>query len=62
MPIASFVVAVVREDLPKLPLIDVLFCRRDSPGEGGSGVFVLGDSILLLMIESLSERGWPDHF
>jgi hypothetical protein len=41
LPIASFVVAVVREDLPKLPLIDVLFCRRDSPGEGGSGVFVL---------------------
>lgn len=43
---ARFIVGDVREVLPKLPSIDVLFYRRDSSGEGGSGVFVLGDSVL----------------
>src|ERR1700684_1662993 len=42
LPIATFFVGDVRQVAPKLPPISVLFYRRDSEGEGGSGVFILG--------------------
>src|SRR5229473_455412 len=43
-PAATFLVRDVREVVDRLPIINVLFYRRDSAGEGGSGVFLLGDS------------------
>lgn len=35
-----------RDVVKELDCIDVLFYRRDGVGEGGSGLFVLGDSFL----------------
>lgn len=35
-----------RDIVKELDCIDVLFYRRDGVGEGGSGLFVLGDSFL----------------
>ena len=46
MPIAKFVVGDVKETLPTIPIISVLFYRRGSDGEGGSGVFILGDEVI----------------
>ena len=57
MPAASFIVGDVREVLPSLPTIDVLFYRRDSNGEGGSGVYILGDSILPVILGRFSVDG-----
>jgi hypothetical protein len=57
LPIAKFVVGDVRDVLPKLPTINVLFYRRDSEGEGGSGVFILGDSVLPLILERFPAEG-----
>jgi hypothetical protein len=45
-PRPSFLRDDVREAISRVALISVLFYRRDSSGEGGSGVFVLGDSFL----------------
>ena len=41
LPQASFLSLDVRAGLARLEKIDVLFYRRDSAGEGGSGVFIL---------------------
>lgn len=57
MPTATFVIGDVREVLPKLPTISVLFYRSDSEGEGGSGVFILGDSVLPLILERFPVEG-----
>ena len=44
--------------IPALPVIDVLFYRRDSAGgEGGSGLFVLGDVFLRPFLEKFSTDG-----
>lgn len=44
--------------IPVLPEIDVLFYRRDNPeGEGGSGLFVLGDVFLRPFMENFSKDG-----
>jgi hypothetical protein len=37
--------------------IDVLFYRRDSAGEGGSALFVLGDSFLPFALEKFNPAG-----
>jgi hypothetical protein len=58
---ARFTVDDVREVLPELPTINVLFYRCDTDGEGGSGVFILGDSVLHPHIGTLPGPGWFDH-
>jgi hypothetical protein len=45
-PRPSFLRRDAREAISWVAVINVLFYRRDSSGEGGSGVFVLGDSFL----------------
>ena len=40
----------------KLPQIDILFYRRDGMSEGGSGVEILFDEFLSLLLEK-----FPDH-
>lgn len=46
------------DSIPALPVIDVLFYRRDSAGgEGGSGLFVLGDVFLRPFLEKFSKDG-----
>jgi hypothetical protein len=45
-PRPTFLIRDAREVISRITRIDVLFYRKDSDGEGGSGVFVLGDSFL----------------
>jgi hypothetical protein len=54
-PIASFVQEDVRTLIEKLPTIQVLFYRRDSAGEGGSNLFILGKSMLSRIITHFPE-------
>lgn len=46
LPTADFVVGDALEVCAQIVAIDVLFYRRDSTGEGGSALFVLGDMFL----------------
>lgn len=55
-PTASFLSLDVRTAVDAVERIDVLFYRRDSGGEGGSGIFVLGDSFLPALL-----RRFPVH-
>jgi hypothetical protein len=47
----------VRDVISRLSVINVLFYRRDSAGEGGSGVFVLGDSFLPHILRRFPPEG-----
>ena len=46
-----------RNVVAALSNIDVLFYRRDSAGEGGSALFVLGDSVLPSILAKFPIRG-----
>ncbi len=54
---ASFLIGDVRQVVASVEVIDVLFYRGDSPGEGGSGVFVLGDSFLPSILKRFRAPG-----
>jgi|SRR5215469_4885402 len=56
-PRLTFLINDAREAILLMTQIDVLFYRRDSDGEGGSGVFVLGDSFLPHVLRRLSGHG-----
>ena len=56
-PIASFVQEDARTLIEKLPTIQVMFYRRDSAGEGGSNLFILGKSMLSKIITHFPESG-----
>lgn len=45
-PRPTFLTGDARETISQITQINVLFYRKDSDCEGGSGVFVLGDSFL----------------
>jgi hypothetical protein len=57
LPKASFLVADVRTAVDGIERIDVLFYRHDSEGEGGSGIFVLGDSFLPRLLRRFPVQG-----
>lgn len=57
VPRAEFMTGDVRKVISNIKVIDVLFYRNDNPGEGGSGVFVLGDSFLPSILERFNPRG-----
>lgn len=57
MPVSEFVVGDAREVIRQVPVIDVLYYRRDSDGEGGSGLYVLGDVFLRPLMEKFSKSG-----
>lgn len=46
-----------RKVIESLQQIDVLFYRRDSAGEGGSALFVLGDSVLPSILAKFPSHG-----
>lgn len=46
-----------REVIKTVEQIDVLFYRRDSNGEGGSGLYVLGDSFFPRILERFNPNG-----
>jgi hypothetical protein len=56
-PRASFLVGDVRQVIGDVEVIDVLFYRRDSNGDGGSAVFVLGDSVLPSILARFPPEG-----
>jgi hypothetical protein len=43
--------------LEQLETIDVLFYRRDSDGEGGSGIYVLGDAYMRRLLPHFPPEG-----
>jgi hypothetical protein len=45
--------------LEQLETINVLFYRRDSDGEGGSGVYVLGDAYMRRLLPHFPQEGSP---
>ena len=57
LPMAEFIVGDAKEVCLQLPMIDVLFYRRDSTGEGGSALFVLGDMFLRPLFQHFSPDG-----
>lgn len=52
-PILTFVRKDAVEAIREIPRIDVLFYRRDSTGEGGSGVFILGSRVLPMILAKM---------
>lgn len=56
-PHASFLIGDLRQVITSVEVIDVLFYRGDSPGEGGSGIFVLGDSFLPSILDRFPPYG-----
>jgi hypothetical protein len=57
LPRASFLTADARTAVDRVERIDVLFYRRDSDGEGGSGIFVLGDAFLPALLRRFCVQG-----
>lgn len=57
LPTAKFIVGDAKDVVSKLPEIDALFYRRDSTGEGGSELFVLGDMFLRPLLLRFSVNG-----
>lgn len=57
VPRASWLIGDVRKVIGSINVIDVLFYRGDSPGEGGSGIYVLGDSFLPYVLNKLPAEG-----
>lgn len=57
LPRATFLLEDLRTAIERMDRIDVLFYRRDSGGEGGSGIFVLGDSVLPHLLRRFPREG-----
>ena len=56
-PIVRFVQDDAKQFIPKLPPIKVFFYRRDSSGEGGSGLYLLGKKWLEEILRHFSPEG-----
>lgn len=57
VPNAIFKCGDAIQILRDLEMIDVFFYRRDSAGEGGSGLFFWGDQYFPLVVEKLNPDG-----
>lgn len=57
LPECMFIAGDALTIIDQLPPIDLLFYRRDSTGEGGSGLFILGDIFLKPFLKKLSADG-----
>lgn len=57
LPLARFEIMDVRKYVSVLPQINVLFYRRDSPGEGGSGIYILSERYLANIIRCFDPSG-----
>lgn len=56
-PSARYLPDGARRGVQMMERIDVLFYRRDSMGEGGSGVLVLAKPFLLAVLEKMPSEG-----
>jgi hypothetical protein len=57
LPRRSFLRMDVRDAIDIIERIDVLFYRRDGTVEGGSGVFILGSTVLPSILRKMSGHG-----
>jgi hypothetical protein len=57
LPSVHFVRMDFRKYVDTLPLVHVLFYRRDSTGEGGSGLYILGKRWLGRILNHFPEEG-----
>ncbi len=57
LPTARLISDGARRGIRTLERIDVLFYRKDSMGEGGSGVLVLAKPFLLTVLEKMPPEG-----
>jgi hypothetical protein len=53
----TFLTGNARDAISRITQINVLFYRTDSDGEGGSGIFVLGDSFLPHVLRRFPLKG-----
>ena len=51
LPHPEFVIKDLRDAIPVLPEIHVFFYRGDGPGEGGSGLYLMGKKWLAKVLE-----------
>jgi hypothetical protein len=56
-PTSEFYLGDAREFLKSIETLDVLYYTRDSEGEGGSGVFILGDRVLEWLVPKMTATG-----
>jgi hypothetical protein len=56
-PAIRFVCEDATRFIPQLPVIDVFFYRRDSSGEGGSGLYLLGKRWLPQILDRFASEG-----
>jgi hypothetical protein len=56
-PRRTFLVDDARKAISSIAQINVLFYRKDSDSEGGSGVFVLGDAFLPHLLQRFPRNG-----
>lgn len=57
LPLSTFRVGDARDVIQSISRIDLLFYRKDSEGEGGSRLFVLGDSVLPAILAKFPSTG-----
>jgi len=57
LPTAIFVQGDVRDLIPNLPPLTVLFYRNDSSGEGGSRLHIVGKDLLPLILRRFDPAG-----
>jgi hypothetical protein len=57
LPEIRAVIGDAKQVLEQLGTIDVLFYRRDSDGEGGSGLYVLGDDYMRRLLPHFPSDG-----
>ena len=57
MPVIRFIEDDVKSFIPQLPTISVFFYRRDSSGEGGSGLYLLGKRWLPEILKHFVSEG-----
>jgi len=57
LPSVAFVQRSLNDYVDSLPVIQVLFYRRDSVGEGGSGLYILGKEWLPRILRHFPDEG-----
>ena len=57
LPTPSYILGDALSALKVLRPVDIFFHRRDSSGEGGSGLFLLGPALLDIVVQSIKPNG-----
>jgi hypothetical protein len=57
LPVVTFIQRDLNAYVDLLPVVHVFFYRRDSPSEGGSGLYILGKEWLPRILQHLPDEG-----